>query len=320
MADGDDPVRAAKQPSRRRVLWLGSGGALLGGSSVLTALAAGGVPDADAADAVQAGGATIELRFDDGFDAPLRALARDWVRRSAAAVSGYFGRFPVPQVQLRIRAVDGSGVRGGTALADPQLHIRLRVGRDTTPARFLDDWILVHEMIHLAIPQVPRTQNWLPEGIAVYVEGVARGRAGLVAPATVWREWARDMPKGQPRPGDAGLDHTPTWGRTYWGGAIFCLLADVRICQRSGDRLGLPLALQGVIAAGGSHAVAWPLTRILATADAAVGQDTLMALYERMKDSPAPVDLVELWRRLGVDGDHLDDAAPLSVVRRAILS
>jgi hypothetical protein len=37
------------------------------------------------------------------------------------------------------------------------------------------------------------------------------------------------MPQGEPQRGDRGLDGTHTWGRTYWGGAMFCLLTDVEI-------------------------------------------------------------------------------------------
>jgi hypothetical protein len=202
----------------------------------------------------------------------------------------------------------------------PSLLIRIRLGRDTTNAQFLDDWVLVHEMVHLAIPRIPRSQNWLHEGIATYVESVARGRAGLVAPTRVWQAWVEAMPQGQPHTGDAGLDHTPTWGRTYWGGAMFCLLADVELLQRSGRRAGLRQALQGVLQAGGSYAVPWSVPRILETADAAVGQNALSELYARLKDSSEPTDLGQLWRRLGVGRDGLDESAPWAATRRAILS
>jgi hypothetical protein len=266
------------------------------------------------------GRAELELQFAPGFDADLQAQARAWVRRSAEAVAGYFGGFPVQQAELLMVPEDGAGVRGGVTYGVPSLLIRVRLGRETTRAQFLNDWIMVHEMVHLAIPRIPRSQNWLHEGIATYVESVARGRAGLVNAATVWRDWAKAMPQGQPQQGDAGLDHTPTWGRTYWGGAMFCLLADVRLLARSERRAGLQQALQGVLAAGGSYAVAWSVDRILATADEAVGQTTLTELYQRMKASPEPADLDGLWRELGVVGNTLDDDAPLAAVRRAILS
>ena len=266
------------------------------------------------------GATTLELQFADDFDAALLPPARAWVRQSGEAVAAYFGRFPVPAAELLLIPVPGGGVQGGTSFALPTLYIRLRIGRDSTAQQFRDDWVLAHEMVHLAVPRVPRAHDWLHEGIATYVEGVARGRAGLVDAATVWRSWMRQMPQGQPRPGDAGLDHTPTWARTYWGGAMFCLLADVQLLQRSGGRAGLQQALQGVLAAGGSYAVAWPLPRVLAEADAATGDGVLAELYAQHRDRPVPTDLDGLFRRLGVRSDAFDEAAPLAAVRRAILA
>ncbi len=262
----------------------------------------------------------IELQFAPGFSPGLQAAARTWAITSADAVARYFGRFPVPKVELLLVPEEGSGVRTGVTYAEPSLLMRIRLGRDTTESQFTDDGVLVHEMVHLAIPRIPRAQNWLHEGVATYVESVARARVGLVSAETVWREWAKAMPQGQPQAGDAGLDHTPTWGRTYWGGAMFCLLADVELLKRSQLRTGLQQALQGVLAAGGQYSVPWTVERIVATADAAVGQTVLTELYGRMKDSAEPVDLTGLWRDLGTAGGALNDKAPLAHVRRAILA
>lgn len=311
------PIRANARLARRALL-IGLAGSAL--SAGVARLGAQGNDAQPLIESLSVGSARLELQFAPGFDAPLRAEARAWVQRSADAVVGYFGRFPVPQVDVLMVPGEGAGVHGGVTYGVPSLLVRVRVGRDTTRAQFLDDWIMVHEMIHLAVPRIPRSQNWLHEGLATYVESVARGRAGLVAPATVWREWAKAMPQGQPQAGDAGLDHTPTWGRTYWGGAMFCLLADVQMLTRSARHAGLQQALQGVLAAGGNYAVPWSVQKILATADAAVGQTTLTDLYQRMKDSPEPAQLDALWRDLGVVGNALDDNAPLAAVRRAILS
>ncbi len=310
---GDGPWRS----SRRR--WLGRA---LAAACLPTLLDAAAQADAEQPliEPLRLGTSQLELQFAPGFDERLRAEARTWVRTSGDAVAAYFGKFPVPQAEVLLIPAAGGGVRGGVTFAEPSLFIRIRLGRETTREQFVDDWIMAHEMVHLAIPRVPRRQNWLHEGIATYVESVARGRAGLVGADVVWRQWAQAMPQGQPQAGDAGLDHTPTWGRTYWGGAMFCLLADVRMLTRSGGKTGLQQALQGVNVAGGSYAVAWPLQRILDTADAAVGQTTLAELYAQMKDAPAPADLDGLWRDLGVIDGRLDDRAPLASVRKAILA
>lgn len=308
-------ARQTPRPTRRR--WLGAATAWL--------VLPGGARAADAPDAqpvilkLAVPGATIELQVTPDFNAAQREAARQWVQRSAEVVAVYFGRFPVPEVELLLQGRDGAGVHSGVSFGEPSPLIRVRLGRETTPPQYRDDWVLVHEMVHLALPRVPRQQSWLHEGVATYVSTVARVHAGLLAAAEVWRGWMQQMPLGLPREGDQGLDHTPTWARTYWGGAMFFLQADVRLRQRGTPARGLQQALQGVLAAGGDYRVAWPAQRILATADAALGQRTLSEMYAQMKDQPSPTDLAALWRDLGVDGATLRDDAPLAAVRRAIL-
>jgi hypothetical protein len=103
---------------------------------------------------------------------------------------------------------------------------------------------------------------------------------------------------------------------------MFCLLADVQIRERTHNRLGLQDALRAIVAAGGNMEVDWPLERALRVADDAIEVPVLQTLYDQMKATPVPVDLPELWRRLGVEphGDSVspDDSAPLAPLRRAI--
>jgi hypothetical protein len=309
-------------PNRRRLLARRSVLVTLAGAPLFGCAGAPVEPD-DAAPVIElleVPGATLEVQFAPGLGAPIRADALHWVQRCALAVAGYFGRFPLPHVEVLLLPADGDGVQAGVSYAEPSPLVRIRLGRETTQAQFSADWILVHEMVHLALPRVPRSQNWLHEGLATYVEALARGHARMIGAAAVWQAWRREMPHGLPQPGDRGLDHTPTWGRTYWGGALFGLLADVGMRRQGTPTRGLQQALQGVLAAGGDYRVAWPLTRILETADAAVGQTTLSELYAQMKDRAVMTDLPALWRELGVADGELRDDAPLAAVRRAILS
>ena len=291
----------------------------------LLPLLAGGCGFADAAAVrLQLGGGEITLLLSGDFPADTRHEIQRWIARSADTLVRYFGRLPAPRFELRLAAAPGHGVRSGVTDRDPALFIGARVGRETRAAEFLDDWVLVHEMVHVAVPRLPRAQNWLHEGLATYVETVARARAGITSPEQLWGELARGMPQGLPQPGDRGLDRTPTWGRTYWGGAIFCLLADLRIRRASSSRFGLQHALQGVLAAGGNYGEDWSTAKFLGVADAAVGQTSLSDLYAEMRDQPMPVDLDALWRELGVvqrpggAGVQFDDAAPGAGLRRGI--
>ncbi len=274
------------------------------------------------ADTLRLPSGEVALQLDGEFPPDTRREIDVWVTRSAAALVGYFGRQPQPRIELRLRAVPGEGVNGGRTDIDSGPFVSVRVGRETRAARFLDDWVLVHELVHLSVPNLPRAQNWLHEGLATYVETVARARAGITPFTQLWGELARGMPQGQPAHGDGGLDGTRSWGRLYWGGAIFCLQADVRMLRASNGRAGLRQALQGVQAAGGHYGQDWSVTRLLAVADAAVGQKVLTDLYRDVKDTATPVDLDALWRELGVvvRGDEVgfDESAPAAAIRRAI--
>jgi hypothetical protein len=199
----------------------------------------------------------------------------------------------------------------------------MSVGREVTQTELFNDWVLVHEMTHLALPDVGPEHVWLSEGAAVYVEGVARAQAGNRPAIDVWAEQARSMPRGLPQPGDVGLDHTHTWGRTYWGGALFCLLADVEIRRRTDNKVGLQTALRAVARTSGGLVSDWPIERVLAVGDAAVGTHALEDLYARSKDTPLQTDLPSLWRSLGIEpaGEtvQLNDNAPLAKIRDAIM-
>ncbi len=243
-----------------------------------------------------------------------------WVTTSARAVEKFYARFPVPRLLVIVRPVDKSGVGFGTAIGNAGAAIAVDVGSECGSESFRDDWVLVHEMVHTALPDVRGPHRWLEEGLSTYVEPLARARAGLAAPEDVWRDWVRGMPNGLPEEGDRGLDRTPTWGRTYWGGALFCFLADLEIRTRTFGKKSLDDALRAIVASGGNISVAWPIEKILEIGDRAVGAPVLRELYGRMSHDPAPVDLTAIWKRLGVvvRGTKVafDDTAPLTRVRR----
>jgi hypothetical protein len=246
----------------------------------------------------------------------------DWVKASAKAVSTYYGRFPVKSLRLLFVPVDGARVRGGTTWGYRGAAIRVMLGQASREDDLRRDWVMVHEMVHTALPDMEERYNWLSEGLAVYVEPIARAQAGDLTAEEIWLAMMRDMPKGLPQAGDQGLDNTDTWGRKYWGGAMFCLMADIEIRKATGNRLGLQDAMRGVIAAGGSHEVDWSIERILGTADKAVGVNVLTPLHNEWGRKPVTPDLDQLWRDLGLRNKNgsleFDSAAPLAAIREAI--
>ena len=264
----------------------------------------------------------IEIEFVRSASTGWESVARQWVERSARAVSDYYGRFPVGRLRLRIASSAGSRAIEGTAYGWRGPLITIALGRDATMTSLADDWLLTHEMVHLAFPSLPERHHWLEEGLATYVEPIAQARAGLLTPERVWYDFVVGLPQGQPQSGDRGLDGTPTWGRTYWGGALFYLRADLLIRQRTGNRYGLENSLRAILDAGGSIDRDWTVDQVLDVADQAVGVPVLRELYAEMASQPITVDLRTLWQQLGIrrQGNTVafDDRAPLAGIRNAI--
>lgn len=269
---------------------------------------------------VQVGGSTIDVSVSGPLPVSEAALFR-WVETSARGVAEYLGRYPVPRVRLIVRAGERGGVGHGVTYGGRSPSIRIAVGRDATEQTLRTDWVLTHEMTHLGFPDLTTDDEWAEEGLATYVEPLARVRAGTLSADKMWADLMDGVPKGLPR-GGRGLHGTRDWGRTYWGGALFWMLADLEIREKSHDRRGLPDALRAILDAGGDIRSRWPLSRALNIADRALGQTTLADLYARLGTAPGTVDVADLWRRLGVSRERgrvvYDGDAPLAGIRRTV--
>jgi hypothetical protein len=268
------------------------------------------------------GRSRIDVTFDSSDWQLSRPQLLAWVQRAAEAVAAYYGRYPRPHVGIRVTSSGGHGVHGGMTFGKDGGFIRIRVGRDTTADELADDWMMTHEMVHLAYPSMEDEHHWIEEGLATYVEPIGRIQAGQMTAESMWADLARDMPKGQPQEGDRGMDRTHTWGRTYWGGALFSLVADVEIRKKTNNRKGLQDAMRAILEAGGDITDDWPIEKAFKTGDDAVGIAVLVPLYQEWKDKPIHVDLDSLWQQLGIVADgqtvRLNDEAPLAPIRKAI--
>lgn len=273
--------------------------------------------------AFSVGKSNINIHIEPG---ELQASNQDlmkWVHWASDSVTTYYGRFPVPELQLSIIPTHGGGVRGGKTFGEEYGgSIQIHVGVGTTMEKLEDDWMLTHEMVHLSFPSVAENHHWIEEGSATYVEPIARVRAGHMDAQEMWFELVRDLHQGLPEVGDKGLDNTHTWARIYWGGALFCFLADVEIHKQTNNRKGLEDALRGILNAGGDIRHEWELSKALKVGDEATGTAVLVPLYEKMKGQPYSVDLEGMWKELGVErtGDTVRfvDSAPLAKVREGI--
>jgi hypothetical protein len=269
-------------------------------------------------------GQTLSVALLDGKLELDPAVLSRWIETSARAVQGFYGRAPDSQLLVVLAPLAGKkGIVFGKLLPESAPGIVILIGEHTTDRDLYSDWILVHELFHVGSPSYDAEGKWFDEGLATYFEPIIRVRAGLLDERAVWQDFFGNMPKGLDALTGPGLEAVEEFGEIYWGGAAFCLLADVEARSRSGSRRGLEHGVRGVLQAGGTASKVWSLADTLRVADDAIGTPILTPLAARYARQGSPFALFPLFESLGVrargDQIELDDTAPLANIRHAII-
>jgi hypothetical protein len=261
------------------------------------------------------------------------AAVADWVRGAAGCVAGLYGRFPVDATVFVVPVPGADDVVFGRVMSLAGASVVLLFGTEARPAVAHGDWVVVHELFHLSCPSFVGEGHWLEEGLATYYEPILRERAGWYPEADLWAEFVRQMPRALRGSGEPpSLEDRDGIDATYWGGALFALLADVRIrtvTRAAAAPRSLDDVQRAVLAERGDATHRASVADYVHAGDAATGTRALSEVYDSWAVRGENVDLGALWQQLGVEpvpavdggrpaGVKLHDDAPLADVRRAI--
>lgn len=250
---------------------------------------------------------------------------REWVDDAAKVVTPLFGRFPVDRTTLFVVPAKGEDdVVFGKVLSLAGASVVLVVGDKMQASARHQDWVLVHELFHLGFPTFRGEGRWLGEGLATYYEPILRARAGWTSEPEVYRQFARNMPRGMPARGaSGGLAIREDLDSIYWGGALFCFAADVRIREETRGRHSLDDVMRAALARGGDATTVWTVAEVVRLGDQVTGTTVLSEMYDRYAARGERIDIDGLFASLGVDRDAttmtLDERKPLAWVRRQII-
>ena len=265
--------------------------------------------------------AVIRLAILDGISDAGRVEIIDWVKRTAEAEVNYWHGFTAPQLLLGLVPTSTKrGVGFGRTEAAGGATVMVEIGADVDQRRLFNDWVLVHELIHTAMPYVRGRATWFMEGAATYIEPIIRARAGWKTEEVVWKEWVDNMPQGM---GVFAKGLSNASGReNYWSGALFMLMADLGIRRDTKGEKGLEDCLGGTMWNGeGSRNVR--LQDYVAACDRMTGTTVMSRLLDKYYATGGPMDLARFWRDLGVSevGGRivLDDSAPMAQWRKMIV-
>jgi predicted metalloprotease with PDZ domain len=275
---------------------------------------------------LEAAGAALRMALLDGRIALGADRIARWVETAFRAVSAFYAQAPDDEVLVVIVPLPRErGVKFGRLLPESAPGIVMLVGEETLERDLTDDWMLVHELFHVGTPSYGAKSGWFDEGLATYFEPLIRARAGLTTESKVWEEWASEMQRGLEALTKSGLAAGESRDDIYWGGGLFCLLADVEARRRSQSAKGLEDGLRAVLRAGGNSSEVWSLDETLRAMDQGIGAPVLEELASRHLSKGTAVDLQRLFAELGVvktkakPGVRFDETAPLAAVRRAIV-
>lgn len=267
--------------------------------------------------------AHIDLVFLDADYTARREQYGAWVQQSARAIATYFDGFSSLQTLIVVFPVRGTDIEFGRVVPGGGVTMMLRAGIGEKARDLYGEWVLIHEMIHTAAPFVEGRGTWLMEGMATYIEPIIRSRVGWKSEDDVWREWLTNMPRGVGALAESGLSANSSHAGYYWGGALFLLLTDIEMRRASDNRYGLEDCLRAILRDGGNAAARTTVPDMIAACDKAVGGTTMRDMAQRYVYRATPVDLMALWRSLGVelvDGKVVyRDDAPLAAIRKVIV-
>jgi hypothetical protein len=268
---------------------------------------------------LQVGKATIHIEAAADLPVSERDITA-WVLRAAVAVTNYLGRYPVNTLYIGIRPGGDEPLNGGVTYGRSRINVQF--GPNVEPRDLRQDWILTHEMFHLAFPTLEDRDLWMMEGLSDYLEPIARARVGQLTARSVWREFAEGLPQGLPTADEGGLDNTPRRERIYWGGNLFWLLADIQIRVRSNNRRSLDDAIRAILNDGGDGGANWSIKEVIRVGDKATGTAVLAELYDELGLHRGDIHLDNLWLCLGVVYKNgrvrFDDSAPWAAIRASI--
>jgi predicted metalloprotease with PDZ domain len=246
-------------------------------------------------------GADVDVAQLGSMTAMSDAEVTTWMSEGTSLIEKFYGRFPVDATVFLVPLAGGTELRFGSVLALSGASVVILAGAAMPLAKTHEQWVLVHELFHLGTPTFWGEGRWLEEGLATYYEPVLRARAGWMSEAALWEHFADQMPRGVREPASAAsMEERRDIDSTYWGGALFVFLADVRIRARTEGAHSFDDVLRAALARGGDVTHVWKVADLLRLGDDVTGTHVLEELYRGFVIAGEPVDLEAELAALGI--------------------
>lgn len=247
-----------------------------------------------------------------------------WIRDAARETLNVRAHFPYRRITVNLLpAPSRKPAPFGLTLWSIPPSMAILVGEHAKPDDFREDWVAVHEMLHLMHPSFMHQGPWISEGLATYYGEVAQMRSGRHSAEQGWTALVHGFDKargegehwtlGDAERGLRGGIYLPI----YWAGALLMLELDVAIRDASHGARSLDDVLD-LLGRRGPTATIGDFQRAV---DEVAGRQVYETIVAPHRTGPVFADLEALLARLGIrrSADGVDFVtAPDSTIRAAI--
>lgn len=255
-------------------------------------------------------GGELRISYSGEFSRAEKDKVERWMAEMTDAVETIYGQFPLRNPHVRItRSYSWRGpVPWGQINRPANSRVDLHLNPSFSYQTIRDDWTAVHELSHLLLPYAGSRGSWFSEGLASYYQNIARGNAGLLSEQQTWQKLYEGFRRGERNTHrrqmplyEAAENRYGNTMRIYWTGAVYFLLVDIELRERSQGRQSLATVLaQYRDCCLPNHSV-MPVTRIIAMLDRLSKTDVFSKHYRFIIDSKDFPDYQEAFSKLGIE-------------------
>lgn len=197
--------------------------------------------------AIRPAAAEIIWHWEDRFSEPERARLTRWITDTAADVEKLVAPYPFDVHISFYRAERGdSPVPWASTVRSRRQGVNFHVNPDRSLDEFFADWTAPHELSHLLIPWVGRSNAWFTEGFASYMQYQVMHAMRIIDDEQMMQRYRTKIGQAQQRydlhdipfvdaaPELVARRQYPTM---YWGGALYFLRVDHQLQQRGSSLL-----------------------------------------------------------------------------------
>lgn len=191
--------------------------------------------------------AIVIYHYVDDFNSPEKEKIENWLNQVAEATQSILGTYPF-ELHFYLHRSDNSTepVPWANTVRSEIQGVHFHVNTDYSLDEFLSDWTAPHEISHLAIPFVGKSNAWFSEGFATYMQNEILLEMKECTQEDIDKKFKTKLDMARPyyqenEPFDKvamSLRKTYNYPEMYWGGAYFFIQLNASLLASNDRSLG----------------------------------------------------------------------------------